>query len=129
MLWIAHWSGLRARRRAASGSVRVEGWCRTFEYSRGLQQDPLFGGHSEWPRAGSKRYLSLQKPAGTGEVVQQLRALAALTEEFPAPTWWVTKVCNSNPITSFRKIQHPFLTGGTSHAPVHIRLCRQTLRE
>ena len=39
-----------------------------------------------------------KKIIGSGEMAQQLKALAALPEELfwlPAPTWWVTTVCSS----------------------------------
>lgn len=55
------------------------------------------------------------------EMIKGLRALAALTEDsglFPAPTWWITSVCNSSS-TESRTFVWPLWVTGTHTVHMH----------
>lgn len=55
------------------------------------------------------------------EMIKGLRALAALTEDsglFPAPTWWITSVCNSSS-TESRTFVWPLWVTGTHTVHLH----------
>lgn len=112
---------------------------------RGGEQWPLMLGTSSRSHAlsqitpGQKKMAYKSRGQGVREMVQSVRALAALAEDwglFPAPAWWLTSVCNSSPrgsqVPSASKGEHQawtwcvFIHEGKTHINSYLKfLSRQ----